>query len=86
MMLDENERPMVPVYTCSNETEAEIVVSMLRENEISATVNASLPQSIYPMVTTEVSVLVSETYADRARALVESHQEDGSNALEDTVE
>lgn len=81
MILDENERPMVAVYTGNSEAEAEVVLSILRESAIPGRINSELPRSIYPFTAGglgAVSVLVPEGNVDAARAAIASFEEAAS--------
>ncbi len=86
MILDENERPLVPVYTGNSEAEAEVVLSILREHEIPGRINSELPRSLYPFTAGglgAVSVLVAETMVEPARAAIASFEADAPASIEE---
>jgi hypothetical protein len=71
--LDENGRPLIAVFTCWNDSEADIVVSLLGAHDIQAMANSDVPHSVLPLTMDglgKIQVLVSEDDAEQARALL----------------
>ncbi len=80
MILDENQRPMVPVHECWSDSEGAIVVSVLREHGVEARLNSEVPHTVWPLITDglgKVQVLVSEDDAEEAREALKEYEEAG---------
>jgi hypothetical protein len=80
MSLDNEGRPEVPVHVCWNDTEAEVIIGLLRAHDIEASANSAVPHSVLPLTANglgEVSVLVREGDAARAREIIRDAGEDG---------
>lgn len=80
MILDENERPLVPVHECWDDAEAEIVVGVLRDYGIEARANSEVPHSVLPVTAdglAKIQVLVNEQDATRAREVIDEHRKAG---------
>ena len=76
MILDDEGRPMIPVYVCWNDHEAELVASVLREYSIVSRLNSEVPHSIWPITADglgKVEVLVREGHAHRAGEILQDH-------------
>lgn len=77
VILDENERPMVPIHECWSDSEGTIVVSVLREQGVEARLNSEVPHTVMPLTAAglgKVEVLVSEGDAERAREILEEYE------------
>ena len=77
MMLDANEKPLVSVFECWDDNEANIVVSVLRDGGIVSQANSEVSHDVIPVVTGrlgKVEVLVAEEHADEARRVIEEHK------------
>lgn len=73
MIFDDEGHPMVPVHVCWNDTEAEVVIGLLRAHDIPARANSEVPHSVLPIIADglgEVSVLVSKGDAEHAREII----------------
>ena len=71
--LDENGRPLVEVFTCWNDSEADIVISLLGAHDIQAMANSEVPHSVLPLTMDglgKIQVLVAEADAEEARTLL----------------
>lgn len=87
MMLDENERPMVPVHVCWNDSEGEIIASVLRDGGIKSVLNSEVPHSILPIQTGglgKVAVYVDEDNAERAKEVIAQHLEKQNQTNDDS--
>jgi hypothetical protein len=74
MILDENGRPLVAVFSCYSDAEAALAVSFLDAYGIVAQVNSEVPHSVLPVTVGKlgrVRVLVSEDDAEAALGLLE---------------
>lgn len=75
---DDKARPVVPVHECWSDGEGNIIVSVLRDGGIEATVNSELTHSVFPLKTAglgRVRVLVDEDLADKALEIIENHRQ-----------
>ena len=82
MILDENQRPMVSVYVCWNDHEADIVISVLREQGIEAQANSEVPHAVLPVTADglgQVDVLVVEDLAGAARRIIQEYREEAAS-------
>ncbi len=78
MITDGEGMPLVPIHVCWNDTEAEIVMSVLREYGIEAHSNSEVSHSVFPIVADglgQVEVLVEQQQAGQARAILERAQQ-----------
>jgi hypothetical protein len=68
------QRPVVPVHTCAAEEEAEVVVGLLRANDIESFPNSELPPSVLPVAGPlgQVTIYVDESNRDRAIEIIEA--------------
>lgn len=70
----EGKRPVVQVYVCSDDSEAEVVVSLLREFDIEAFETSDLSHDVFPVTAGElgqVGVYVDEENAESAIEIIE---------------
>ena len=77
MILDANERPLVPIHVCWSDDEANIVVSVLRDGGIESRTNSEVPHNVLPITTAglgKVEVLVEQEFAEEARRVIEEHR------------
>ncbi len=82
MILDQNGRPMAPVHVCWSDSEAEIVVSVLRDYGIEALINSEVPHSVLPFTANglgKVTVLVAEDVAAEASRILAAQLEGAEN-------
>ena len=74
-MTDEaRQRPVVPVHTCAEEEEAEVVVGLLRAHDIESFPNSELPPSVLPVAGPlgQVTIYVDQANRDRAIEIIEA--------------
>ena len=74
---EEHATVTVPIHVCWNDSEAQIVISILRENGIEAFSNSEVPHSVLPVTADglgKVEVMVEEHEADKARQLLKDYQ------------
>jgi len=74
MTESEGKRPVVQVYVCSDDSEAEVVVSLLREFDIEAFRSSDLSHDVFPVTAGElgeVAVYVDEDNAESAIEIIE---------------
>ncbi len=75
---------MVTVHSCWTDSEAAILVSVLRDHGIEAEVNSRVPHSVLPLTVDglgEIQVMVAKDRAEEALELLEE-QEAAGEALE----
>jgi hypothetical protein len=77
---DRENHDLVAIYTCEDDNEAEIIISMLEANGIEAVLDSNLPHSVLP-VGGDAQILVNEADEDEARRILEEMQQE--YALED---
>ncbi len=81
MILDENQKPLVPVHVCWDDHEADIIVSVLLDGGIEAVLNSEVPHSVLPIKTAglgKVEVLVREAELAEAERVIRSHKDAAS--------
>ncbi len=74
-MTDEPEkRTVVPVHMCAEDSEAEVVVALLRGNGIESFPNSELPPSVLPVSGPlgQVTIYVDPENRDRAIEIIEA--------------
>lgn len=78
-MSDEpKQRPVVPVHTCAEDSEAEIVVGLLRGRDIESFQTSELPPEVFPLAAGplgQVTIWVDEANRDRAILVIEESLE-----------
>lgn len=80
---DHDERPVLPVYVCSDDSEAESVIALLRDHGIEGIPSSELSHSVFPVTASElgqVTILVDEDKADKARSIIEGSLESGQGS------
>ena len=73
-MADEpQQRSVVPIHSCADDSEAEVVVALLRANDIESFPNSELPPSVLPVAGPlgEVTIYVDPENRDRAIRIIE---------------
>lgn len=78
LILDQNGRPMATVHVCWSDSEADIVVSVLRAYGIEAITNSEVPHSVLPFTANglgKVTVLVTEDLAAEAGQILAAQLE-----------
>ena len=87
MIFDNDGRALAPVHVCWNDTEAEVVIALLRSNGIDAIANSEVPHSVLPLIADglgAVSVLVSEDDAERSRDIIRDSEIDNRTPGDET--
>jgi hypothetical protein len=77
-MTDEPEkRNVVPVHTCAEDAEAEVVVALLRGHDIESFPNSELPPTVLPVAGPlgQVTIYVDPENRDRAIKIIEDQLE-----------
>ena len=79
---DEN-RTVVPVHECYDDGEAEVVIALLRGNDIEGFANSDVPHSVLPITADglgKVQVLVNAQIAEKARAIIADSRRQSDSA------
>mgnify|MGYP006307909459 CR=1 FL=1 len=66
---NQQEHNLVPVHTCADDTEAEVIIEYLGANGIEAISDSNIPHSVLP-VSDDARVLVNREDAGRAKQLL----------------
>ena len=77
MSSEEKERSVVPVHICHSDTEAQVIIALLRGRGIESFANSEVPHSVLPVTADglgEVQVLVDEDIAEQAREIIASSE------------
>ncbi len=69
MAKDHQEHELVPVHTCADDGEAEIIIEYLQANGIEAILDSNMPHSVLP-VSDDARVLVNRDDAEMAGQLL----------------
>lgn len=83
MFLDNDGHPLAPVHQCWNDSEAEVVIALLRAHGIEARANSEVPHAILPIIADglgEVAVLVREEDRETAEQLLAEEGLAGTDA------
>jgi hypothetical protein len=77
MAEEPHQRTVVPVHTCAEDSEAEVVIALLRSHEIESFPNSELPPTVLPVAGPlgQVTIYVDPDNRDRAIQIIESHLE-----------
>lgn len=85
MTNESDERPVVPVYVCADDSEAENVIALLRDHGIEGLPSSELSHSVFPVIASElgqVTILVDEENVEKAREIIEEGLESGQGESE----
>lgn len=77
-MSDETTQPLTTVYECWNDSEAEVVIGLLRSRGIEGMANSEIPHSILPVMADglgRIEIRVSNADEENARAILAEHRE-----------
>ena len=77
-MNDESTEPLITVYECWSDAEAEVVIGLLRSRGIVGMANSEIPHSVLPVVADglgRVEIQVSAADEATARAILAEHRE-----------
>lgn len=87
MSSDEHARPVVPIYECWDDAEAELIRSVLRDAGIESFSSSTMSHKVFPLTAGKmgrVQVLVDEGLEEKAKAAIEAHRQQ-SDSEEDTA-
>ena len=73
MIFDSEGRPLTVVHRCWNDSEAEVVIALLRAHGIEAHANSEVPHTVLPITADglgEVAVLVREEDVEAAAQII----------------
>jgi hypothetical protein len=73
MDINSEHHKLVPVHTCMNDEEGEIIIEFLAANDIEAILDSNLPHSLTP-VEDDAQVLVHEDNAEEAKRLLSDRE------------
>lgn len=85
MSPDPDERPVVAVYTCSDESEADVVTGLLREYGIESFRSSELSHNVFPVTGSElgqVTILVDEDKVEEAQKVIAERLEQSGESPE----
>jgi hypothetical protein len=72
-MTKKKEHELVTAHECTDDIEAQVIISFLESEGIEAFLDSDMPHSVWP-VSADANILVNKTDADKARALIAEHQ------------
>ena len=77
-MSDDKTDPLVTVYECWNDAEAEVVIGLLRSRGIEGIANSEVPHSVLPIMADglgRVEIRVAVADEEKARAVLAEQRE-----------